>query len=169
MVLLCDNGQHERESKSMRVVKSVFKWILRIIGALFLLVICLYIISPIKNDSVAKDVVSEIRNTPLPDDTKYVDEYCEAGKLCGNGNGMQYFGAMLIQSDLSLDELKAYYDKIDSREWYYEIAPQDGTEIMQIETKTVHFDGDISGDDYFIVYTWGDYDGIASEFDLRGF
>lgn len=153
----------------MRVMKKLSVGLLRIIGMLFLLLICLYIVSPIKNNSVAKNVVSQIRSTPLPDETKYIEDYCEAGKLCGNGNGMQYFGAILIQSNLSLDDLKAYYDKIDSSEWCYVVAPQEGSEIMQIETKTVNFKSDISGDDYFIVYTWGDYDGIASDFDLRGF
>ncbi len=150
-------------------MKKISVGLLRIIGMLFLLLICLYIVSPIKNNSVAKNVVSQIRSTPLPDETKYIEDYCEAGKLCGNGNGMQYFGAILIQSNLSLDDLKAYYDNIDSSEWSYVVAPQEGSEIMQIETKTVNFKSDISGDDYFIVYTWGDYDGIARDFDLRGF
>ena len=46
-----------------------------------------------------------------------IESISRAGKLTGNGNGMQYFGAILIRSDLSLEELDAYYSRYRSNEW----------------------------------------------------
>ena len=34
-----------------------------------------------------------------------IESLSEAGRLTGNGNGLQYFGAVLIRSELSLEEL----------------------------------------------------------------
>ena len=47
----------------------------------------------------------ELCETPLPEKTELIESISRAGKLTGNGNGMQYFGAILIRSDLSLEEL----------------------------------------------------------------
>lgn len=81
---------------------------------------------------------------------------------------MQYFGTILIKSGSSLDELSEYYGANADNDWTYCVARQESYEIKQIEHQAVSFDTEINEDDYYIVYSWGSYSGIASEFDLRG-
>ncbi len=132
------------------------------------IIIVLNIVCPFINNAVAKDVVKEMKDRPLPDKTIVIEERSVAGKASGNGNGMQYFGALLLKSELSLEELQAYYSKFSESEWAYIVKKQSDSEIKEITNWTARFEAKIDSDDYYILYTWGDYDGFASEFDLRG-
>ncbi len=145
---------------------QVFFKIIKFIPVLIVAgVLLLYILCPINNDNVAKNIVNELQQIPLPEKTVIVEEKSIAAKLCGNGNGMQYFGALLLKSELSQDDLNLYYTQFSEK---YHVKPQSDSEIKQIETQIVYFDTNIDGDNYYILYTWGDYYGISSEFDLRG-
>ena len=64
---------------------------------------------PLTNDLTAKNIEKQLLEINLPDHTSIVESLSATGKLVGNGNGMQYFGAMLVKSELTLDELSAYY------------------------------------------------------------
>lgn len=86
---------------------------------------------------------------------------------------MQYFGGILIQSDLGLEELNHYYAKYRQTEWEYMIKPQTGTEIEPVEHGHMEFSylqGKEAEDmeHYYIVYTWGSSQNIFADFDLRG-
>lgn len=105
---------------------------------------------------------------PLPDHTEMLESVYKAGKLTGNGNGMQYFGAILIQSGCSLEELKTYYAGLAEDTWNCTVERQVGETIDVIEHGELAFMTNISGENYFIVYSWGDNDTIFHEFDLRG-
>ena len=83
-------------------------------GVIFLIIIILvglpmYI--TISNDMIAKRTEKELKHTSLPENTEIIDSISIAGKLTGNGNGMQYFGAILIKTDLSEEELNNYYNQ----------------------------------------------------------
>ena len=78
----------------------------------------------------------------------------------------KYFAALLIKSNLTQEELNTYYTRFGEK---YHVKPQSDNKIKQIETQSVNFDSNIEGDDYYIVYTWGNYHGIFSAFDLRGY
>lgn len=67
----------------------------------------------------AYNVEKMLCETPLPEQTELIEAISKAGKLTGNGNGMQYFGAILIKSELSLEELETYYSDYRSNEWEY--------------------------------------------------
>lgn len=88
-------------------------------------------ISPVINDRVAQMTVKDIIDLPLPEDTELIESRSEAGKLVGNGNGMEYFGAILIRSELSLDELRAYYGAYADNDWTYCVTRQESSEIKQ--------------------------------------
>lgn len=135
---------------------------------LIALLISLYIVCPFINDAVAENVVKEMKAKPLPEKTVIVEEISEAGKLVGNGNGMQYFGALLLKSDVPLEELKAYYSQFSDKWWAYVVEKQNDGEIKEVEHDRLFFKTNIDEENYYILYTWGDYDGFASEFDLRG-
>ena len=72
---------------------------------IILMILVLIIAIPIKNDLIAKKVADDLEKIPLPNNSCFIEKKSLAGKLCGNGNGMQYFGAVLIKSDLSLEDI----------------------------------------------------------------
>ena len=128
--------------------------------------IAVFIISiPYVNDSLAKDVEKQLKIIELPDKTEMIESLSIAGKIVGNGNGMQYFGAILIKSEKTLDELSAYYS-----------GKLDGILVKEQKSKEIEFThGDVSFSsnineegNYFIVYLFGDGIFPFSELDIRG-
>ena len=93
----------------------------------------------------------ELCETPLPEKTELIESISRAGKLTGNGNGMQYFGAILIRSDLSLEELDAYYSGYRSNEWECLVETQEGQSIEVIDHETLQFSEEIEDSGYYIV------------------
>lgn len=59
-----------------------------------------------------------------------IESLSQAGKLTGNGNGMQYFGAILIRSELSLEELETYVANDGARGEYEIEWLDDGVQII---------------------------------------
>lgn len=144
-------------------------FVIIVVTVTIILFTLVFIASPIVNDDVAKKTADELLEIPLPDNTEFMESIYEAGKLVGNGNGMQYFGAILIKSDLSLDELKEYYSEFADNEWTCVVENQIHTDVdKSIMDTALSFKTDIEGNDYYIVYSWGDNDTIFHEFDLRG-
>ena len=78
-------------------------------GVITALIIGFAVSIPIVNDSVARDVEMRLLDLPLPAGAERIDSMSQAGRIVGNGNGMQYFGALLIRSDDSADELQRFY------------------------------------------------------------
>ena len=135
-----------------------------------IILITLFALSvPIVNNITAATVLSDIKNIPLPENTEYVEGISAAGKFTGNGNGMQYFGAILIKTDLSLDELNSYYSDYRENEFRLLVEKQESGEIAVIEHGSLAFESELSQDeDYYIVYSWGDGIDLFAALDLRG-
>lgn len=139
------------------------------IGIVAVLALLLFLVSiPIQNDRQAVAIAKDLRQIPLPEKTEYIERVSRAGKLTGNGNGMQYLGAILLKSELSLEQLSAYYDTYAEYEWEYMVERQHGQELQMVEHDIVSFDTEITGDTYYVVYSWGEGDGFFSHLDLRG-
>ncbi len=130
--------------------------------------VCILIVAPIVNDSISGSTAKELAARPLPENTELIESVSKAGKLVGCGNGMQYFGAILIKSGLSLTELREYYNSFAGSGREYIVENQSAGDIKVIEHALISFKTDIDGDNYYIVYTWGDNQTIFHEFDLRG-
>ena len=130
--------------------------------ALFILGIMFF--TPIINDHVAKEVAQNIRDIELPDHTEYIESFSQAGKLAGNGNGMQYLGGILIKSDCPLQDLQTYYSEFEDEGLKYIIEKQ--TDFVQHEY--ILLDENINEDGYYTVYSWGFSDSIFAELDIRG-
>lgn len=77
----------------------------------------------VANNRIADSLEQDLLNYPLPPQTELLDSASIAAKVAGNGNGMQYIGALLVKSDLSEDELQAYYDFCPSNAEYAEVLP----------------------------------------------
>lgn len=76
-----------------------------------------------------------------PENTEYIGSVCGAGKLIGCGNGMQYFGAILIKSELSREALEAYYSNYAEHDWECVVEHQvsagiqiDGEQVTSLTT-----------------------------------
>lgn len=139
---------------------------------IFLVLFVLIIASiPFINNLTASQVVKEIEHCPLPQFTTFCESVSVAGKLAGNGNGMQFFGAILIKSELSLNELEEYYSQYRKGEWSFVVFPQSGNEILAVENQKVCFsslENETDYTNYFVVYSWGSSDFPLCDFDLRG-
>lgn len=108
IVVFCGNLTDVRKERSMKKLKLV--------GILAAVVLIGGVISiPLINNHTAYKVEKKLCETPLPEKTELIESILRAGKLTGNENGMQYFGAILIRSDLSLEELDAYYSGYRSK------------------------------------------------------
>ncbi|WFR59496.1 hypothetical protein QA584_10520 [Anaerocolumna sp. AGMB13025] len=68
---------------------------------LLLIVAPIYVI-PIGNNIILNNYTKELKNTKLNADFEIVAKDDVCGKLVGNGNGMQYFSALLIHSEKEL-------------------------------------------------------------------
>ena len=50
---------------------------------------------PLINNHTAYKVEKALCEIPLPEETELIESLSQAGKLTGNGNGMQYFGNVI--------------------------------------------------------------------------
>lgn len=94
--------------------------------------ILLFVGITVTNDSIASRVEQELAAHPLPQDTELADSLSAAGHLVGNGNGMQYMGAILVASSLTEEELRAYYSESFD---YIEVRGQTSAKIESLNGK----------------------------------
>ena len=138
-------------------------------AALVILAVLFVISIPIVNNITAVITLQAIEKIPLPESTEHIESISCAGKLTGNGNGMQYFGAVLVKSGLSEDELDRYYSAYRKNEWQYIVGTQTSNDIAQVEHTPLKFGSKLShGDNYYIIYTWGTGITPFSLLDIRG-
>lgn len=121
---------------------------------------------PLVNNLSAKKIEKQLVEIDLPDNTEIIESLSKAGKLVGNGNGMQYFGAMLIRSEKTLDELTVYYSQNNTNI----CVKEQKTQIIQcVKHGELSFKTHITDDeDYYIVYLFGSGISPFAELDIRG-
>ena len=142
---------------------------IKLVGILAAAVLIGSVISiPLINNHTAYKVEKALCEIPLPEETELIESLSQAGKLTGNGNGMQYFGAILIRSELSLEELETYYSDYRSNEWECLVETQEGQSIEVIDHETLQFSEKIDDSGYYIVYSWGSGNSLLKELDIRG-
>ena len=142
---------------------------LRRVGILVAVVLIGGVISiPLINNHTAYKVEKTLCEIPLPEETELIESLSQVGKLTGNGNGMQYFGAILIRSDLSLEELDDYYSDYRSNEWECLVETHEGQYIEVIDHGTLQFPEEIKDNGYYIVYSWGSSSHPFGDLDIRG-
>lgn len=130
---------------------KIRRWIRVIMVFIAVLLLSFAVVIPIINNAIALGVEKDLKKCPLPEQTELVETTSIAGKVVGNGNGMQYFGALLIRSDLPTEELQAYYADLDCT-----VEPQLGADIAIVGNgKHLSFRHDTYDDAYYIVYHWG--------------
>ena len=123
-----------------------------IIIALILLPVAAYAMIAAANNRIADDLEQALLAYPLPQDTEIMDSVSVAAKVSGNGNGMQYFGAILVKSELSEEELQGYYDNCCEKADYAEVVPQE-TEYL-FEYLPYRFDKWEASEDVYRIGLW---------------
>lgn len=113
-------------------MKKIFKYIMVIFLLLIIPVALLYV--PIGNNIILKMQSNELKHFKLNATFKILAADNECGKLVGNGNGMQYFSALLIQSNEDLIW--------ESNDW-------EGVFLIEVN--------DASFNDFINGYDYGDY------------
>lgn len=125
----------------------------------------------IQNNIIADNMKKELLNTKLPNNTNIVDSISVAGKLTGNGNGMQYFGAILLKTDLSKEELEEHYNQYRNDKYSFLVSKQNTNKVEMIEHGSYKFEkyNENDKEKYFIIYSWGSpKNDFLMELDLRG-
>ena len=155
----------------MKIIKTVIRWLLTV---LILLPILLYTGVVIANNCLADSVEKDLRAIELPENTRLVESVSIAGKKFGNGNGMQYIGVILVESDMPIEELKAYYMAYEGAVGeYISVLKQDGPDWRGVHTfKHVDTDGNYYAVDCMITdtcyYTDSDFIWELLDLDMRG-
>lgn len=139
-----------------------------IISFVAVIIIVFAIAIPVSNNIAAYNIAKELSDIKLPDKTEYVESVSVAGKVIGNGNGMQYLGAILIKSELELEELQTYYSQFAENDWECIVKEQKGNKVQIVDHRNPKFQTEIVGDDYFVVYSTDGSDSIWADFDIRG-
>lgn len=142
----------------------------KIVLICILIIILLILSIPISNNIIAKKVELNLKNTKMPPKTEIRDSISIASKLIGNGNGMQYFGAILIKTELSKNELENYYKEYRKNEYQYIIEKQNSNNIEVIELGKYEFKN-IEKDEldkYYIIYSLESCKNSLLDLDIRG-
>lgn len=99
-----------------------------------LLIAALYAGIVVSNNRIAEDLRKQVAGCMLPPGTELVDSAAVAGRLQGNGNGMQYFGVALIHSDLDEGPLRTWYEAQLPKEEYIWLTRQE-SELFDSSTR----------------------------------
>ena len=121
---------------------------------LIVLILAAFVSVPVYNNYCAYNVEKMLCETPLPEQTELIEAISKA--------------AILIRSDLSLEELDAYYSEYRSNEWEYLVEVQEGQSVEMLEHGGLQFSEEIKGNSYYIVYSWGSGNSLLRELDIRG-
>ena len=84
------------------------------IGIIFItfliMVVLFYVVIHVVNNHIAKRMERQLLECQLQPNSEIIDSVSIAGKMQGNGNGMQWFGIILIRSEMNEVELSKWYD-----------------------------------------------------------
>ena len=122
----------------------------KIIIGLLLLPLVFDIAIMLTNDIIANKPEKELLNIPLPEKTQLVESNSVAGKLYGNGNGMQYIGQLLVTTELTEEELRAYYEEYDGINEEIQVKKQDSPVIYEYFPKHEFKKFDSSQNNYMV-------------------
>ncbi|MBQ3691855.1 MAG: hypothetical protein II931_00810 [Clostridia bacterium] len=136
-------------------------------------VVCIVaVLVPLHNSYIANELEVDLLETPLPENTEFIESLTATGKLVGSDSDMNFFGGMLIKSELTEDELNEYYSPMREDHNDYLIESQDTAEISVIENGDYsfeHLENVADFDNYYLVYSWGSDESVLQSFNKFDF
>ncbi len=158
-------GRKDPKDKWRRAIRCMM-----VAAGVLLLVIALAI--PVINNAIALGLEKPLKALPLPEGACLLEVSSVAGKLEGNGNGMQYFAALLIESAWDEAALSSYYASLVPVSSFHTIHVVPYSEIAEshrvVEALPLH---NGRGDNRYVVYAPGGGDSPLQgwlDLDLRG-
>ncbi|WP_251667173.1 hypothetical protein [Paenibacillus camelliae] len=138
----------------------------------------LFVVFPILNNISLSKFEKQFERYPLPEETSLIEVKSVVGKLNGNGNSIDFFVGLLIQSELSKDELTHYYEhaqyagaKVEKRNVLIEVLTVEDRVLHSkyLEHRQLKFNKLENINDFSNYYFVTIYDGgYPALFDIRG-
>ena len=168
----------------MKIAKRIGIWCL----IFFVLLILPFFIFPIANNITLNSFSKQLYQIELPN-TKVLEKHSICGKLNGNGNGMDFLACVLVETDLTYEELKAEFESKNFKHAKLGATLQYGgfkdgkypvdVDVVKVDNGKLNTDylmhGEIkfgnpkNWDDYSKYYALVIYDGgYSALFDIRG-
>lgn len=132
------------KNRLRRVIRTTM-----LVVAVFLLLISLAI--PVANNAVALGIERELKEMTLPPQTELVESISASGRY--TGKGMHYFGAILIKSELPIEELSGHFPGYTVE--YQLTAAIRATGKSGDGEDNLSFKASVDGAGYYVVYRWG--------------
>ena len=120
---------------------------------------------PSVNNRIASGVMKKLAKAPLPEGSSVIEKKWFAGNLVGNGNKMQYLGALLVKSNMSASELEAFYEGATGLDCT--VTAQVGSTVAGAGSADAAFDTSPAGEGWFAVIAWGSSSLAVLDLDLR--
>ncbi len=141
-----------------------------IIASAVLALIALLIALPSVTNSI---ILSSLADDFADEISKSGAEVAESekiyGKLNGNGNGINFFGAVLVKKD-SVADIEALMDELGEDFEAVEYYEPSGAAVASkhLEHGNLEFDTDISGGEYLVICFYESSHPMANKFDIKG-
>lgn len=150
------------------------KVLIRTLGVIMLILIITVtglIILTSWNPSILRGLVNDFESEiEATEGIELIETQSAYGKLNGNGNGFNYFGAALVKADDTavLDEL---IKKLDTGFEIVGYEAQSGTkiEIKYLERHDLYYEIEPSADGYYTVYFYNSSHPKTNPLDLKGY
>lgn len=122
---------------------------------------------PAVNDRAAEKLADLLSSLPPPEGAAVLESVCAAGKLTGNGNGILYFAAILVSSELTTEELADYYRQKTGKSSVF-ADEQTENAISVADRATLSFSSKLDENgSYRIVYLWDGSTSFYRNLDIR--
>jgi hypothetical protein len=145
-------------------MNTIKKILLTIVIVVCILPVALLIVVTIINSIKASAYQKDLNKFELPPSTSVVDSEYIVGRINSNGNGTNYYASLLLDSELSAEELKEYYSSFS--DWC-------NVKVLNSDNpKEIGFSYDISNyscEECYLVYVCTSPNNeLLYELDLRG-
>ncbi|WP_138751658.1 hypothetical protein [Paenibacillus sinopodophylli] len=99
--------------ESNKKVSKRLKWLL--FFSILALAVNPFTVSASVNDYSLKRFSSQLANVPLPQKTNRVESYDRVGGITGNGDNCDFKAGITYETELSEEEIRAYYSGLELR------------------------------------------------------
>lgn len=116
------------------------------------------------NDYAAERVADHIAETPMPEGCEVVEKIALAGNIDSAGKLPFYYGAVLIKTDLSIEELQDHFSNYPYQGYIYEVEKQETQKLSEVHAASNldrdYLLTDVSDGNYYLVSSYGSSIGI---------
>jgi hypothetical protein len=143
-------------------MKKIIGNILVIILVVFFSFFCL---SPLLNEIKLNNMLTELKNMPLPHDTILIEARSYCGNLVGTSNNIELWASILVKTELSEEKIVNYCHKMNKEYVKIESRSPDQFDFPNYRNIFDSLENIDSYDGYYAIYCVAE---AVSKFDIRG-